>query len=167
LAPSFKPSLAAKPGPVAIDQRESPLPSYLYPGIASPMEAMPKINPSDADLSPEIQDAIYRLLDGEGQENPGLPELIAPTGAEGKEWATLRKALADGDWTTVKTGAARMAKGKDPNLARWFLGVGLVGLGKYREGLYELIPSADIYPRETKPWIDYALRALSQGAGIP
>lgn len=96
-----------------------------------------------------------------------MPESIVPTGAEGREWATLRKALADGDWAGVKTGAARMAKGKDPKLARWFLGVGLVGLGSYREGLYELIPSADFYPRETKPWIDYALRALAQGEGGP
>lgn len=177
--PRPAPSRDATPLPIQgvdIVQRESPLPYYLYPGIPSLLQSSGLGGGERTALSSSGRLAVERLLDGEARSLPERPELVLPLGAEDGEWDQVRKALDEGDWAAAQSKSA-LVLGLGPRnspdlpekarIARWYLGISLAAQGSFREALYELIPSADSYPRETKPWIDFCLARLSSTEAVP
>lgn len=125
------------------------------------------------ELSPSGRLAVERFLEGQAGTEPGRPELVLPLDAEDEYWDEIRKAIDEGDWVTAQAKASLVLgegtrySGDLPErarIARWYLGVSLASQGLYREALFELIPSQDSYPRETKDWIDFCLARLA-GSG--
>ncbi len=178
-APTPAPAQSAAPIPVRgvdIVQRESPLPYYLYPGIPSLVQAAGLGGEGMTELSPSGRLAVERFLEGQAGSEPRSPELVLPVGAEDEYWDEIRKAAEEGDWAAAQA-KARMVLGEGTRysgdlperarIARWYLGISLASQGLCREALFELIPSQESYPRETKAWIDFCLARLSGSGDSP
>jgi hypothetical protein len=129
-------------------------------------------------VSPDTEKAIASLLAKAPKIKPAMPatsllpeELSAPSGGEdyalslivsdrivAKDWPAAADQLRK--YLSLNRGPKATAR------ARFYLGEALAYTGSGRDAFFEFLSAQELYPSETKPWIEYVLSTLrdsSQG----
>jgi len=160
--------------------RTPPLPYFLTedgsPGGGLPAEDEGLFPPQP--VSPDTEKAISSLLAAAPKVKPAMPaasllpeELSAPSGGEdyalslivsdriaAKDWAAAADQLRK--YLSLNRGPKASAR------ARYYLGEALAFMGSGRDAFFEFLSAQQLYPSETRPWIEYVLSTLrgsSQG----
>jgi len=129
-------------------------------------------------VSPDTEKAIAALLAKAAKIKPAMPttsllpeELSAPSGGEdyalslivsdrivAKDWSAAADQLRK--YLSLNRGPKASAR------AHFYLGEALAQMSSGRDSFFEFLSAQELYPSETKPWIEYilsTLRASSQG----
>ena len=85
-----------------IAQRDSPLPTYVYPGIPSLVPSRRRAGPEEGSLTADSRVAVDRLLDGNIAGTSSRPEFVLPPGGEDPAWEGIRKAVEEGNWARAQ-----------------------------------------------------------------
>lgn len=168
-----KPVALPLPGdniPVDVDERDAPLPIFLFnSGIPTSNAQDDLAHGEAASLDPEAEKAAQALL-AAGREGgpppPSIQVIPARDAVAGEDDLVL---IAQGimkgrDWASGRDRLKAYLEGRHAELdkarASYYLGICLVELGSLDEGIYHLLRARDAFPVEAKPWIDYATDLL-------
>lgn len=155
--------------------RTPPLPYFLMEdrafgsGVApAPDEGPPLARP----VSPDTEKAIAALLASSSLGKPKMPEARilpeeqgAPSGGEDYALSLIvSDRIASKDWTGAADQLRKyLSLNRGPKAsarARFYLGEALAHTGSGRDAFFEFLSARELYPIETKPWIEYVLSTL-------
>jgi hypothetical protein len=159
---------------VSPSSRTPPLP-YLIPDSPAAIrgQTLPRDEaPSERSIAPDTKKAIDILLANASAAQTTLPELSfhpeelsTPSGGEDYTLAVIMKeTLASQDWQgavdqlrkylSLNRGVKAAAR------AHFYLGQALTYTGTYRDAFFEFLLARELYPSDTKHWIEYVLAKL-------
>jgi hypothetical protein len=156
------------------NSRTPPLP-YLIPDAASESggPAAPRDEaPSEKVIAPDTKKAVDSILASAPTLQPPMPslgflpeELSSPSGGEDYALSTIvNDRLAARDWETAAEQLRKyLSLNRGPKAAaraHFYLGQALTFSGSYRDAFFEFLSARDLYPSDSKAWIEYVLSML-------
>jgi hypothetical protein len=157
--------------------RTPPLPYFLLEDGSggSPAVSIDDSLPPLRAVSPETAKAIASLLAKAPRADPPMPapsvlpeEKASPAGGEDYALSLIvSDRIAAKDWTAAADQLRKyLSLNRGPRAAaraRFYLGEALALSGSGRDAFFEFLSAREFYPLETKPWIDYVLKTLTEG----
>jgi TolA-binding protein len=162
----------SEPSPSA---RTPPLPYFLMEnGAAGGDVELPQDDgpPPAKPVAPDTEKAITSILAKTPVLTASIPavsllpeELAAPSGGEDYALSLIvGDKIASKDWAGAADQLRKyLSLNRGPKAAaraRFYLGESLAQAGSERDAFFEFLSARDFYPLETKPWIEFVLRAL-------
>ncbi len=120
------------------------------------------------DMDPDTAKAVARLLAvSPGADEPDRPEISVFLDENDAVLASIaHDDLSEGKFNkaaaALRTYLTGTADTKSTARARFYLGEALAGSGSAEEAFYEFLAAMNVYPKETKPWLDYLLLKMKK-----
>jgi hypothetical protein len=156
------------------NSRTPPLP-YLIPDAASESggPAAPRDEaPPEKVIAPDTKKAVDSILASAPTLQPPMPplgflpeELSSPSGGEDYALSTIvNDRLAARDWESAVDQLRKyLSLNRGPKAAaraHFYLGQALAFSGSYRDAFFEFLSARDLYPSDSKAWIEFVLSML-------
>jgi hypothetical protein len=161
-------------GENSASSRTPPLPYFLVEDGKSDTAVADEGGPqAERSIAPETAKAISSILAKTPEIKTSLPQAAIlpedrdePTGGEDYSLSLIvRGQIAQKDWNAaIEQLRKYLSLNRSPNVqarAHFYLGEALASTGAERDAFFEFLSARDFYPVETKPWIEYSLRALN------
>jgi hypothetical protein len=160
------------------NSRTPPLP-YLIPDPASESggPAAPRDEaPPEKVIAPDTKKAVDSILASAPMLQPPMPtlgflpeELSSPSGGEDYALSTIvNDRLAARDWESAVDQLRKylsLNRGlKASARAHFYLGQALAFSGSYRDAFFEFLSARDLYPSDSKAWIEFVLSMLKSSS---